>query len=96
MKKLVAVLMCLIVILSFSSCLNFHTPIDPESETPILAERSIRGIFGFIFQTAFGLSPHQKQDLLGRHGKASCNLISHTILPKCAQLQFVGGIRQIG
>ena len=38
MKKLVAVLMCLIVILSFSSCLNFHTPIDPESETPIRVE----------------------------------------------------------
>ena len=34
MKKLVAVLMCLIVILSFSSCLNFHTSIDSESETP--------------------------------------------------------------
>ena len=34
MKKLVAVLMCLIVILSFSSCLNSHTSIDPESETP--------------------------------------------------------------
>jgi len=38
MKKLVAVLMCLIVILSFSSCLNFHTPINPESETPIRVE----------------------------------------------------------
>ena len=34
MKKLVAVLMCLIVILSFSSCLNFHTSIAPESEPP--------------------------------------------------------------
>ena len=34
MKKIVAVLMCLIVLLSFSSCLNSHTSIDSESETP--------------------------------------------------------------
>ena len=31
MKKIVAVLMCLIVLLSFSSCLKFHTSNAPES-----------------------------------------------------------------
>ena len=34
MKHAIAFLLCLIVILSFSSCLNFHTSIDSESETP--------------------------------------------------------------
>ena len=34
MKHAIAFLLCLIVILSFSSCLNSHTSIDPESETP--------------------------------------------------------------
>ena len=34
MKKFVAFLMCLIVILSFSSCFDPHTSIDPESENP--------------------------------------------------------------
>ena len=34
MKRAIAFLLCLIVILSFSSCLNSHNSIDPDSEAP--------------------------------------------------------------
>ncbi len=62
MRKIVSVLMCLIVLLSFSSCLKSHTSNVPESEAPTHVETDYGDVIALYRKVIDACSIYDKEN----------------------------------